>query len=100
MSRVMPVLAPLPIAGLPDCSRKFALTASTNIGSAFRLADEKAGAAPAPKNRLLFPEKSAGEEFGARYVSPGLATTMLSTAVTAADAEMAPESLLARAPQS
>src|SRR5882672_615966 len=97
MSRVMPVFAPRSIAGLTDCNWRLAFAGSTNLGSRCRLADENAGAAPAPKNKLLLPEKCVVREFGARYFSVVVAAIMtLFTTVTAADAEIAPESLLTR----
>src|ERR1700704_2413207 len=101
MSCVMLVFAPRSIAGLTDCNWKLVFAGSTNLGSRCRLWAGKAGAAPAPKNKLLLPENGAVREFGARDFSVVVAATMtLFTTVTAADAEIAPESLLARRPQS
>src|SRR6185369_3417614 len=100
MSRVMPVFAPRSIAGLPERSWKLAFVGSANLGSELMLAEENAGDAPAPKNKLLLPEKRVVSELGARYFSPVVATIMLLTTLTAADAEIAPESPLARRPQS
>ena len=99
-SNEIPVSTPESIAGLPACKLKLRLPMSVNLGSEFTLTVKLPGEAPAPKKRLFVPDTSEGVVAADKYDSPATATIILSISDTAAEADIAPESLFFRAPQS